>query len=126
MSVTEKYDVLVFGSGTAGKVMGWTMAAQGKRTVTVERRYVGGSCPNIACLPTKNVIRSSEVASLVARGREFGLETGPVTVNMAGVHARKKKMVDGIIDVHMERYRTSGGELIFGEGKFTGPRTLQI
>ena len=55
MSHPEEYDVLVLGSGAAGKLLAWTLASQGRRTAVVERRYVGGSCPNIACLPSKNV-----------------------------------------------------------------------
>ena len=120
------YDVLVFGSGTGGKLIGWTMAHEGKRTAVVERKYVGGSCPNIACLPTKNVIHSAKVASLFARHQEFGIETGPVTVNMAGVYARKKRMVDHLIEDHLTQYHDSGAELICGNARFVGPRTLQV
>ena len=59
MKTAEKYDVVVLGSGTAGKLMGWTMAKEGRRTAVIERKYIGGSCPNIACLPSKNVIHSA-------------------------------------------------------------------
>jgi pyruvate/2-oxoglutarate dehydrogenase complex dihydrolipoamide dehydrogenase (E3) component len=122
----EKYDVLVFGSGTGGKLIAWTMAREGKRTASIERKYIGGSCPNIACLPTKNIIHSAKVASLFARHQEFGIETGPVTVNMAGVYARKKEMVDHLIKVHLDQYHDSGAELICGNARFIGPRTLQV
>src|ERR1700749_43003 len=100
MSEKDKYDVLVFGSGTGGKLVGWTMTKAGKRTATVERKYIGGSCPHISCLPTKNVVHSAKVASLVGRHQEFGIETGPISVNMAGVYERKRKMVDDIIKIH--------------------------
>jgi pyruvate/2-oxoglutarate dehydrogenase complex dihydrolipoamide dehydrogenase (E3) component len=126
MNATEQYDVLVFGGGTAGKVMAWTMAKEGKRTAVVDRKYVGGSCPNIACLPSKNVIHSAKVAQLVGRHREFGIETGPVAIDMAGVYKRKREMVDGLIQLHLDRYRASGDELIFGEGTFVAPRTLHV
>jgi pyruvate/2-oxoglutarate dehydrogenase complex dihydrolipoamide dehydrogenase (E3) component len=98
----EKYDALVLGGGTAGKVMGWTMAKEGRRTAVVDRKYIGGSCSNVACLPSKNVIHSAKVASLVGRRREFGIETGPIAIDMAGVHARKREMVEGIIQVHLD------------------------
>jgi len=126
MNEPEKYDVVVLGSGTGGKLMAWTMASEGKRTASIERKYVGGACPNIACLPSKNVIHSAKVASLFRRHQEFGIETGPVTVNMAGVYARKKKMVDELTKVHLDQYRTSGAELIWGNARFIGPRTLQV
>lgn len=126
MNAAEKFDVLVLGSGTAGKLMAWTMAKEGKRTAAVERKYVGGSCPNIACLPSKNVIHSAKVASLVGRHREFGIETGPFTIDMAGVYERKRKMVEGILQVHLGKFHAAGGELIFGEGTFVAPRTLHV
>jgi pyruvate/2-oxoglutarate dehydrogenase complex dihydrolipoamide dehydrogenase (E3) component len=126
MNTTEKYDVLVFGGGTAGKVVAWTMAKEGRRTAVVDRKYVGGACPNVACLPSKNVIHSAKVASLVGRHREFGIETGPISIDMAGVYARKREMVDGIIQVHLDKYHAMGDELIFGDGTFVGPRTVHV
>jgi pyruvate/2-oxoglutarate dehydrogenase complex dihydrolipoamide dehydrogenase (E3) component len=126
MSEPENYDVLVLGSGAGGKLIGWTMARQGNRTAVVERKYIGGSCPNIACLPTKNVIHSAKVASLFARHEEFGMETGPVKVNMAGVYARKKKMVDHLIEAHLDQYHASGAQLICGNARFVGSRTLHV
>jgi pyruvate/2-oxoglutarate dehydrogenase complex dihydrolipoamide dehydrogenase (E3) component len=126
MSEPEKYDVLVLGSGTGGKLIAWTMASEGKQTASIERKYVGGACPNIACLPSKNVIHSAKVASLFRRHQEFGIETGASTINMAGVYARKKKMVDALMKVHLDQYRTSGAELIWGNARFIGPRTLHV
>jgi len=126
MNTPEQYDVLVLGSGTAGKLMAWAMAKEGRRTAVVERKYIGGSCPNVACLPSKNIIHSAKVASLAERHREFGIETGPIAVDMAGVYARKRKMVDGIVQLHRDRYRAAGSELILGDGAFVGPRTLHV
>src|SRR5215831_20862072 len=102
MSDAEKYDVLVLGGG-------------GKRTAVVERKMVGGSCPNIACLPSKNVIHSAKVASLVARHAEFGIETGPYSIDMSGVYRRKRKMVEALVAHHLDLYKQSGAELIFGD-----------
>jgi len=126
MNAAEKYDVLVLGGGTAGKVIAWTMAKEGKRTAVVDRKYVGGSCPNVACLPSKNVIHSAKVASLVGRHREFGVETGPVAIDMTEVYERKRKMVEDIVQFHLDKYQQSGGELIFGEGTFVAPRTVRV
>ena len=131
MDAAEKFDVLVLGSGTSGKLMAWTMAKEGKRTAVVERKYIGGSCPNVACLPSKNVIYSAKVASLVARHREFGIETGQTVIDIAGVYARKRNMVEGIIQVHLAKYHAAsdkqrGDELILGGGRFVGPRTVRV
>jgi pyruvate/2-oxoglutarate dehydrogenase complex dihydrolipoamide dehydrogenase (E3) component len=67
----EKYDLVVLGSGAGGKLIAWTSAQKGQRVVVVERKYVGGSCPNIACLPSKNIIHSAKVASFFYRSDEF-------------------------------------------------------
>jgi pyruvate/2-oxoglutarate dehydrogenase complex dihydrolipoamide dehydrogenase (E3) component len=126
MNAAEKYDVLVFGGGTAGKLAAWTMAKEGRRTAVIDRKYVGGACPNIACLPSKNVIHSAKVASLARRHREFGIETGPMSIAMAGVYARKREMVEGIVKVHLDNYQMTGAELIFGDGAFVAPRTVRV
>jgi len=126
MSEPERYDVIVLGSGTGGKLIAWTMAREGNRTASIERKYVGGACPNIACLPSKNIIHTAKVASLFGRHQEFGIETGAIAVNMAGVYARKRKMVDNLIKVHLDQYQASGAELIWGNARFTGSRTLHV
>jgi pyruvate/2-oxoglutarate dehydrogenase complex dihydrolipoamide dehydrogenase (E3) component len=117
----EPYDVIVFGAGTAGKVIAWNMAKAGRRTAVVERKYIGGNCPNVACLPSKNVIYSAKVASLVARHREFGIETGPAAIDMARVYARKRETVDAFVKIHLDKFKATGDELILGEGRFVAP-----
>ena len=103
MPEVETYEILVIGSGEAGKILAWTMAKSGYRAAVVERKLIGGSCPNIACLPSKNVIHSAKVASLAKRGAEFGLETGPIATNMAGVQRRKRLMVEGLVQMHLDK-----------------------
>src|SRR5260370_37586021 len=126
MPETELYEVLVVGSGEAGKYMGWTMSKAGHRTAVIERTLVGGSCSNIACLPSMNIIHSAKVASFARRAGEFGLELQSVCVNMAGVQLRKRKMVEDLIQLHLDRYKASGAELIMGSARFVGPRTVEV
>src|SRR5229473_1087024 len=126
MADAEKYEILVLGSGEAGKWTAWTMADEGHRTAMVERKWLGGSCPNIACLPSKNVIYSARVASLARRGSEFGLEMDKLRINMAGVQQRKRKMVDAEHQFHAKRTADAGIELIMGEGRFVAPRTIEV
>ena len=125
-SQIERFDVLILGSGEAGKYIAWHLASTGKRVAVVERRYVGGSCPNIACLPSKNVIHSAKIASYFRRGEEFGIHTDSWKVDMAGVRARKRAMVDGLIQMHRDRFEKSGAELLLGSGRFVAPKTLEI
>lgn len=126
MADAEKYETLVLGSGEAGKWVAWTMADDGERTAMVERKWLGGSCPNIACLPSKNVIYSARVASLARRGAEFGLEMDQLRINMAGVQQRKRKMVEAEHQFHAQRTADAGIELIMGEGRFVAPKTIEV
>src|SRR5271163_2324576 len=126
MPQSEQFDVLVLGSGTGGKLIAWHMAQSGKRTAVVERRWVGGSCPNIACMPSKNEIWSARVAHLVHQAAHFGTMTGAVSTDMARVRQRKREMVEREVAFHLERYKSTGVELIMGSGRFVAPKTLEV
>jgi len=122
----ERVDVLVLGSGEGGKYLAWHMAKAGRRTVVVERRWIGGSCPNVNCLPSKNEVWSAKVATLVKHAAEFGMVTGSAVIDMVRVRDRKRHMVDGLIAMHLERYKASGAELVMGTGRFVAPKTLEV
>jgi pyruvate/2-oxoglutarate dehydrogenase complex dihydrolipoamide dehydrogenase (E3) component len=126
MSQPERFEALVLGSGFGGKLLAWHLARSGQRTAVVERRWIGGSCPNIACLPSKNEIWSAKVAHLVRHAAQFGTLTGSVTTDMAKVRQRKRDMVDREIALHLQNYKASGAELIMGTGHFTAPKTLEV
>jgi pyruvate/2-oxoglutarate dehydrogenase complex dihydrolipoamide dehydrogenase (E3) component len=125
MSV-EEYDLVILGGGTGSTVAAWTFAAAGQRVAVIERRYIGGSCPNIACLPSKNIIHSAKVASYVRKSEEFGVPKKEFTVNMRAVRERKRSMVSGWNAVYLDNYKKSGAEFILGSGHFIGPRTLEV
>ena len=122
----ERVDVLVLGSGEGGKYLAWHMAKAGHRTVVVERRWIGGSCPNVNCLPSKSEVWSAKIATLVKHAAEFGMVTGSAVVDMVRVRERKRHMVDGLIAMHLERYKASGAELVMGTGHFVAPKTLEV
>jgi pyruvate/2-oxoglutarate dehydrogenase complex dihydrolipoamide dehydrogenase (E3) component len=126
MSQRERFEILILGSGAGGKLLAWHMARSGRRTAVVERRWIGGSCPNINCLPSKNEIWSAKVADLVHHAAQFGTMTGPVAIDMAKVRQRKRAMVDAEIAGHLRNYETSGAELIMGAGRFVAPKTLEV
>jgi pyruvate/2-oxoglutarate dehydrogenase complex dihydrolipoamide dehydrogenase (E3) component len=126
MSEIERYDAVVLGTGEAGKYMAWHLGSSGKRTAVIERKFIGGNCPNVACLPSKNVIQSAKVASYFQRGKEFGMLTDKWTVSMPGVRARKREMVDGLHQMHMDNFARSKAEIVMGEGRFIGDRTLKV
>src|SRR5216683_7677111 len=126
MTELERFEVVVLGSGQGGKLLAWHTARSGRRTAVVERRWVGGSCPNIACMPSKNEIWSARVAHLARHAAQFGTMTGPVTTDMATVRQRKRDMVNREIALHLQNYKTSGAGLIMGSGRFVAPKTLEV
>jgi pyruvate/2-oxoglutarate dehydrogenase complex dihydrolipoamide dehydrogenase (E3) component len=122
----EEYDLVVLGSGEGGKYLAWTLAKQGQRIAVVERKYIGGSCPNIACLPSKNIIHSAKVASYFYRSPEFGISKDNVRIDMSAVRDRKRTMVEGLVQMHLDNYKSSGAELVLGSGRFVAPKTLEV
>src|SRR5262245_8341909 len=123
---TERYETLILGSGFGGKLLAWDMAGAGHRTAVVERRWIGGSCPNVNCLPSKNEIWSAKVADLVRHAADFGLVTGSYKTDMQRVRQRKRDMVEVEVAAHLDNYKASGAELIMGAGRFVAPRTVEV
>lgn len=125
MPEIEKFENLVLGSGTAGKLMTWTVAGS-QRTALIERGPLGGACPNVACLPSKNIIHSARVAALAKRGTEFGLSFNSLSIDMKGVQRRKRTMVAERQEIHLNKTTASGAHLFRGAARFVGPRTVEV
>jgi pyruvate/2-oxoglutarate dehydrogenase complex dihydrolipoamide dehydrogenase (E3) component len=125
MSETVHIENLVLGGGEAGKYIAWELAQQGRAVVVIERALIGGSCPNIACLPSKNVIRSAKVADLVQHASAYGVRAERAAVDMEGVRQRKRAMVDGMIAIHQKKFAVPSIDLILASGRLVGPRTVE-
>jgi pyruvate/2-oxoglutarate dehydrogenase complex dihydrolipoamide dehydrogenase (E3) component len=122
----ERFEILVLGSGAGGKLLAWQMAQSGRRTAVVERQWIGGSCPNVNCMPSKNAIWSAGVAHVARHAAEFGTKTGRVAVDMVAVRQRKRDMVGRQVAAHLDDYKDAGVELILGSGRFVAPKTLEV
>lgn len=122
----EQHEIVILGSGEGGKFLAWTLAREGKDVLLIERKYIGGSCPNIACLPSKNIVHSAKVASYFFRSEEFGISKDNVRINMAAVRDRKRKMVTGLVDIHLANYKSSGAKLLMGSARFVAPKTVHV
>ncbi|MET4115436.1 pyruvate/2-oxoglutarate dehydrogenase complex dihydrolipoamide dehydrogenase (E3) component [Bradyrhizobium sp. JR1.5] len=126
MPHNEQFEVVILGSGQGGKLLAWHLAKSGKRVAVVERRWVGGSCPAVACLPSKNEIWSAKVAHVARNAAHFGTNVGGLQTDMRRVRGRKQDMIDREIAAHLNAYEESGAELIMGNGRFIGPKTIEV
>jgi pyruvate/2-oxoglutarate dehydrogenase complex dihydrolipoamide dehydrogenase (E3) component len=126
MPKSERFDVVILGSGQGGKLLAWHLGRSGKKVAVVERRWVGGSCPAVACLPSKNELWSARVAHIVRNAAHFGTLADNVKTDMREVRRRKQGMIDREIAAHLNAYKESGAELIMGSGRFVGPKTIEV
>jgi pyruvate/2-oxoglutarate dehydrogenase complex dihydrolipoamide dehydrogenase (E3) component len=125
-SKAEEFDIVILGSGQAGSFIAWTMAGKGKRVVVIERKWVGGACPNVACMPSKNIIHSAKIASYFYRSEQFGIYKENTRIDMVGVREHKRKMVAEMRDLSLGAFKSSGAELVLGVGRLTGDRTVAV
>jgi pyruvate/2-oxoglutarate dehydrogenase complex dihydrolipoamide dehydrogenase (E3) component len=126
MTPAQHYDAVVVGSGQGGNPLARALAGAGRKTAVVEREHVGGTCINEGCTPTKTMIASAEVAYLDRRSADYGVQNGPVTVDMVRVRQRKRDMVDSFRAGDERRLEAAGVDLIRGEASFVGPKELEV
>jgi len=127
----EKYDLISLGSGEAGKFLAWTYAGvQGKRCAVIEKQWIGGSCPNVACLPSKSFVHSASVVHETRAAASYGLagsvRTEDLRADIAAVRDRKAEMVRGLVELHLGKFRDNKVDLIMGTGEFVGPKTIRV
>lgn len=127
MPEAKQYDAIVIGTGQGGKPLAVALAKAGWKTAVIERQYIGGTCINVGCTPTKTMFNSARVAYLSRRGGDYGVHTGPVAVNMKEVRARKQHVVESFRDGGLRSIEaTSGLDLLMGEASFTGPNSIEV
>ncbi len=127
MTQPTHYDAIVVGAGQAGGPLSTALANAGWKTAIIEREHVGGTCINEGCTPTKTMVASARVAYLARRGADYGVQTGPITIDMIKVRQRKRDIVDSFRNGSQRRIEsTPGVDLLMGEASFTGPKTLEV
>ncbi|GAC1343904.1 MAG: mercuric reductase [Ktedonobacteraceae bacterium] len=125
--MTERYDAIVIGAGQAGGPLSTAFAQAGKKTALIEREHVGGTCVNEGCTPTKTMVASARVAYLARRAADYGVHTGPISVDMSVVRKRKRDIVDSFRSGSERRIvATEGVDLLMGEAYFVGPKTIEV
>lgn len=126
MSAIESFDILVFGGGKAGKTLAMDQAKAGKRVAVVEAGMIGGSCINVACIPSKTLIRSAEVAHALRNSGEFGMNVEYVLPNLERVRDRTARVVAEMVATNQAGFDRSGFELVVGWGRFVGQKTIEV
>jgi pyruvate/2-oxoglutarate dehydrogenase complex dihydrolipoamide dehydrogenase (E3) component len=116
MAAFDLYDNVIFASGEGGKYLAWHLAQSGQSTVVIERQWIGGSCPNMNCLPSKNEIWSAKVAQLMQHASEFGVHTDSVSINIAAVRDRIRQMVNALISINRKKYEDPGDKIFLNLG----------
>ncbi len=127
MVAETHYDALVIGAGQAGGPLSTALAGAGYKTALIEREHIGGTCINEGCTPTKTMVASARVAYLARRGADYGVHTGPISIDLAIVRERKRAIVDSFRNGSQHQIEsTKGLDLLFGEAKFTAPKTVEV
>jgi pyruvate/2-oxoglutarate dehydrogenase complex dihydrolipoamide dehydrogenase (E3) component len=122
----EDFDAIIIGSGQGGNPLAEALIAAGKKTAMIERQDVGGTCINRGCSPTKTMVASARVAYMARRGADYGVHTGPVTIDMGRVRERKRAIVSNFRQSREKRLEKVQADLIRGEASFAGPRQLRV
>ncbi len=127
MAQAQHYDAVVIGSGQGGSPLAGTLAGAGRKTAIIEREHVGGTCINEGCTPTKTMVASARVAYLDRRSADYGVQNGPVNVDMVEVRQRKRNIVETFRGGSEQRLEDAENlDLIRGEARFTGPKELEV
>ncbi|HWS84018.1 MAG TPA: mercuric reductase [Ktedonobacteraceae bacterium] len=127
MTQPTRYDAIVIGSGQAGTPLSRTLAGAGWKTAIIEREHIGGTCINEGCTPTKTMVASARVAYLARRGADYGVQTGPISVDMKVVRQRKRDIVTSFRNSGQRRLEnTEGLDLLIGEARFIGSKTVEV
>ncbi|HEX8221456.1 MAG TPA: mercuric reductase [Chloroflexia bacterium] len=126
MAGRQHYDAIVIGAGQSGMPLSRAMAKAGWKTAMVERAHVGGTCINTGCTPTKTMVASARVAYLAGRAAGYGVRISPPSVDMSRVRQRKRDMVESFRGGNERSLATAGVDLLMGEGRFTGPKSIEV
>src|SRR5437588_10758455 len=124
---TIQYDAIVIGAGQAGGPLSTALARAGWKTAIIEEEHVGGTCINEGCTPTKTMVASARVAYLARRAADYGVQTGPISIDMTVVRKRKRAIVESVRGGSQRRIESAAGlDLLMGQARFIGEKTLAV
>lgn len=123
---SEQYDAIIIGSGQGGGPLSTALAATGRRTALIEREYIGGTCINTGCSPTKTMVASARVAYLARRGADYGVEIEGESIDQRVVRQRKRDIVESFRAGSEQAIEAGHVEIIMGEACFSGPKSIRV
>src|SRR5258705_8198435 len=127
MPQATNYDAIVIGTSQGGRLLPIALAKAGRKVALIERGHVGGTCINEGCTPTKTMVASARVAYLARRAADYGVHTGPISIDMTVVRKRKRDIVESFRSGSQRRIESADGvDLLMGEAHFTGPKELEV
>lgn len=127
MSIVESFDDIVLGGGKGGKSLAMALGPAGRKVALIERGQIGGTCINVACIPTKSMVASTKLLDLIKNAKHFGIDVAEAGPSLQGVIERKRGIIKGMVDAHWNLFTTTPNmELIVGTGKFVGQKQIEI
>ena len=124
---SQQFDAIVIGSGQGGKPLSTALAQAGMRTALIERDHIGGTCVNTGCTPTKTMLASGRIAYLARRAADYGVRTGPISIDLQKVRQRKRDIVESFRSRSQSALESTANlDLIFGDARFSGPRSIEV
>src|SRR5579872_4696815 len=123
---TERYDAIIVGSGQAGGPLATALSKARHKTALIEREHIGGTCINVGCTPTKTMVASARIAYLARRSADYGVNAGPVSIDMLKVRQRKRDIVESFRTGSEKSIQDGGADIIRGEARFTAPKTIDV
>jgi len=126
-AMVEQFDDVILGGGKGGKSLAMALANAGHSVALIERGQIGGTCINVACIPTKTMVASAKLVELASRASDYGVTLTPPPAELAGVIARKRRVVAAMVDTHRTLFSTTPNlSFLLGEGVFVGERTIEV
>ncbi len=122
----KHYDAIIVGGGKAGKTLAMDLARQGKKVAMIEAGMIGGTCINVACIPTKTMVASAKVTHAVNEAQSYGVNATFSNTDLAKVIERKQKVVDGMRAMNLKQFQDSGMDFFIGQAHFVGPKTIEV
>lgn len=127
MTISQQVDAIVIGAGQGGIPLSKALAEAGMHTALIERKHVGGTCVNEGCTPTKTMVASGRVAYLARRAADYGVHTGPISIDLQKVRRRKRDIVDSFRSgSESSLKKTTNLDLILGDARFSSPRAVDV